>query len=102
MSDKTAPYTPAIGDIFHVTCHRMEKVSGGFGFDNRLVRSRDFEHIIFEMIGSDDVVVVGKSLTSGSGASISLRRDDFTFTPVGDQVLSALGIKRQAAALQNQ
>lgn len=95
----TAPFKPNKGDRFYVSFKPIGRVINDMGFfaEATVVKhvDRSYCNEVFECIGCDDTLIVGKLLTRDgltADRPIRLRISECTFAPVGPEVIEALGL----------
>lgn len=93
-------FIPNKGDMFYVTYIPRDRIIDGGPFGTAtVVKQMDNSYCddIFECLASDETVIVGKFLTENyfQNKPITFRRSKVTFSPVGPDVVAALGLKNK-------
>lgn len=100
----SAPFIPCAGDHFYATCTVVyEHVVGGgvLGGQTTVVKQRDrsYENEIMLCIGRDATAIVAKRPQCGySKEPLVMKHKNYTFEPVGPEVLSALQLNSKGEA----
>lgn len=93
-------FIPSSGDLFYIACKPRKRVIGGGIFDTagteRVVEIQDnsYSGHIFRCIACDDYALVGEQKHGGYGSKepYTFVLSQYTFSPVGPEVVRALGL----------
>ena len=91
-------YTPVKGQCFYVRFNPKERVlMGDFGSADKVIKVQDgsYKNNIFRCLATDETHVVAEVVygSSFSKENYLFVREDVTFSPVGPDVMAALGIE---------
>ena len=92
-------FVPDAGTLFYVTYRPRDRVDGGFVTETVVTTfvDRSYSDDIFKCVAKDSVLLVAEFLTRNK-EKINFRLDQVYFSPVGPEVLAALGLVEEGAA----
>jgi hypothetical protein len=94
-------FIPCKGDFFYVKCNPRQKIIGSSFFDSNVkeqvveIQDGSYSGYVFECLGRDEYALVGKCRGGGHGMTNSFVQSQYTFFPVGPEVISALEIMKE-------
>lgn len=99
-------FIPSSGDLFYIACKPRKSVIGGGFFDTavaeRVVEVQDFSYSgqIFRCVARDDYALVCECRHGGYGSQErrTFVTSQYTYSPVGPEVVIALGLSEGGAA----